>query len=101
MVFASDSRTNAGVDQVSSFRKMKVFEREGDRLIVIMSSGNLAITQSARDPSRQGCRVDWFAACRMPAFIAGDAEGAAHIATREGDRERRNQFQFVADLHLC
>ena len=47
MVFASDSRTNAGVDHVSTFRKMKVFERQGDRVIVILSSGNLAITQSA------------------------------------------------------
>jgi putative proteasome-type protease len=47
MVFASDSRTNAGVDQVSSFRKMRVFDRPGDRVIVTMSSGNLSITQSA------------------------------------------------------
>jgi len=47
MVFASDSRTNAGVDQVSSFRKMKVFERTGDRVIVILSSGNLSVTQNA------------------------------------------------------
>lgn len=47
MVFASDSRTNAGVDHVSSFRKMRVFNRDGDRVIVILSSGNLSITQSA------------------------------------------------------
>lgn len=47
MVFASDSRTNAGVDQVSSFRKMKVFERTGDRVVVILSSGNLSVTQNA------------------------------------------------------
>lgn len=47
MVFASDSRTNAGVDHVSSFRKMRVFSRDGDRVIVILSSGNLSITQSA------------------------------------------------------
>lgn len=47
MVFASDSRTNAGVDQVSSFRKMKIFERDGDRVLVILSSGNLSITQGA------------------------------------------------------
>jgi putative proteasome-type protease len=47
MVFASDSRTNAGVDQVSSFRKMRVFERPGDRVITILSSGNLSITQHA------------------------------------------------------
>ncbi len=47
MVFASDSRTNAGVDHVSTFRKMKVFERPGDRSIAIMTSGNLSVTQNA------------------------------------------------------
>lgn len=46
MVFASDSRTSAGVDHVSSFRKMRVFATEGERVIVILSSGNLAITQN-------------------------------------------------------
>jgi putative proteasome-type protease len=47
MVFASDSRTNAGVDQISCFKKTRSFVKEGDRAIVIMSSGNLSITQSA------------------------------------------------------
>lgn len=47
MVFASDSRTNAGIDHVSSFRKMNVYERADDRVIVMMSSGNLSVTQSA------------------------------------------------------
>lgn len=46
MVFASDSRTNAGVDQVSVFRKMRLIVREGERVIVILGSGNLSITQS-------------------------------------------------------
>ena len=46
LVCASDSRTNAGVDNVSSFKKMKVFERPGDRVLVIMSSGNLSMTQN-------------------------------------------------------
>ena len=45
MIFASDSRTNAGVDHVATFCKMKVYEKHDDRLIVILSSGNLAITQ--------------------------------------------------------
>ena len=49
MVFASDSRTNAGFDQVSTFRKMVVYERPGDRFMVLMSSGNLSITQSVRE----------------------------------------------------
>lgn len=47
MVFASDSRTNAGVDQISSFKKMRSFVNPGDRAIVILSSGNLSITQNA------------------------------------------------------
>jgi len=46
IVFASDSRTNAGIDNVSTFRKMKVFERSGERALVIINSGNLAVTQA-------------------------------------------------------
>jgi putative proteasome-type protease len=47
MVFASDSRTNAGVDHIATFRKMHVIAHDGDRVVVILSSGNLSITQSA------------------------------------------------------
>lgn len=46
MVFASDSRTNAGVDHVSSYRKMHLFATEGERVIVVLTSGNLSVTQS-------------------------------------------------------
>lgn len=46
IVFASDSRTNAGVDNISTFKKMKVFERPGNRMIATLCSGNLAITQA-------------------------------------------------------
>ncbi|MFZ1681789.1 MAG: proteasome-type protease [Rhizobiaceae bacterium] len=45
LVFMSDTRTNAGVDNVSAFRKMHVWEEPGERVIVLMSSGNLATTQ--------------------------------------------------------
>jgi len=46
LVFASDSRTHAGVDNIARFCKMTVFERIGDRVIVLLSSGNLAGTQA-------------------------------------------------------
>jgi putative proteasome-type protease len=46
LVFLADSRTNAGVDQVSTFRKMTFFELPGERVIVILSAGNLGVTQS-------------------------------------------------------
>ena len=49
MVFASDSRTNAGFDQIGTFRKMVVYERPGDRFMVLLSSGNLSISQSVRE----------------------------------------------------
>jgi len=46
IVLASDSRTHAGVDNFATFCKMTVFERPGDRVIVLLSSGNLAGTQA-------------------------------------------------------
>ncbi len=49
LVFLSDSRTNAGLDQISSFRKMMVYENTGDRFMVLLSAGNLSISQSVRE----------------------------------------------------
>ena len=46
IVMASDSRTNAGVDNIATFRKMKIFENPGERVVVAICSGNLAITQA-------------------------------------------------------
>ncbi len=46
LVFLSDSRTNAGVDQIGTFRKMYVIQDELKRFMVLMASGNLSITQS-------------------------------------------------------
>ncbi|MFO1328652.1 MAG: proteasome-type protease [Rubrivivax sp.] len=49
MVFLSDSRTNAGMDQISTFRKMMIYEKPGDRFMVMLSAGNLSISQSVRE----------------------------------------------------
>lgn len=46
LVLASDSRTNAGVDYVSTFRKMSVFDLPEERFIVVMTAGNLATSQA-------------------------------------------------------
>ena len=46
LVFAADTLTNAGVDHLSTFRKMTVFERPGDRILVLLAAGNLATTQA-------------------------------------------------------
>ncbi|SMP60101.1 peptidase [Noviherbaspirillum suwonense] len=48
LVFLSDSRTNAGIDNVGTFRKMYVFENPGDRVMMLMTSGNLSLSQAIR-----------------------------------------------------
>ncbi len=49
LVFLSDSRTNAGLDHIASFRKMMIYERPGERFMVLLSGGNLSISQSVRE----------------------------------------------------
>ncbi|MFM2403267.1 MAG: hypothetical protein RL223_1147, partial [Pseudomonadota bacterium] len=49
LVFLSDSRTNAGIDQISTFRKMMVYEQPGERFMCLLSAGNLSISQSVRE----------------------------------------------------
>jgi putative proteasome-type protease len=49
LVFMSDSRTNAGLDQISTYRKMMVYEQPGERFMVMLSAGNLSISQSVRE----------------------------------------------------
>ena len=53
LVFLSDTRTNAGVDQIGTFRKMTLFQNK-DRFFTLMSAGNLAITQSVKEILLQG-----------------------------------------------
>jgi putative proteasome-type protease len=53
LVFLSDSRTSAGVDHISTFRKTAVFQRPGDRVLVLQSAGNLAITQAVTSMLRE------------------------------------------------
>jgi putative proteasome-type protease len=46
LVFLSDSRTSAGVDHISTFRKTTVLQKPGERVLVLQTAGNLAITQA-------------------------------------------------------
>jgi len=58
VVFASDSRTNAGVDNLARFCKMTVFERPGDRVIAMLSSGGLSGTQTIINVLKQRAELD-------------------------------------------
>lgn len=53
LVFVSDSRTNAGVDHIATFRKLFVFGAPGERLLVLQTAGNLATSQSVVSRLRQ------------------------------------------------
>ena len=46
LIFLSDTRTNAGVDHISTARKMTVFEQPGERVLVLLGAGNLSLTQA-------------------------------------------------------
>lgn len=58
MVFLADSRTNAGVDHIATFRKMHTFTQADERMLVLMSAGNLATTQSVLSLLRQRSHSD-------------------------------------------
>ena len=46
LVMIADTRTNAGLDNISTFRKLYLFERPGERVLMLAASGNLSVTQS-------------------------------------------------------
>jgi putative proteasome-type protease len=95
LVFLSDSRTNAGVDHISTFRKMTVFEIPGERLMVLMSSGNLAITQAVVNrllSMRRGGEPSIWNAGKM--FNAAHIIGAAVREVHRNDAESLHHFQI-------
>lgn len=58
LVFASDSRTNAGVDSVATFRKLFLFEQPEERVIAILTAGNLAVSQEVISMVERGLYSD-------------------------------------------
>jgi putative proteasome-type protease len=54
LLFMSDTRTNAGVDNISTYRKLHVFRPDDDRLFVLQSAGNLATTHEVLDRIKHG-----------------------------------------------
>jgi putative proteasome-type protease len=58
LVMLSDTRTNAGVDNVSTFSKMHIFEIPGERFITAMSAGNLGVSQAVVNMLHEGIETD-------------------------------------------
>ena len=106
VVLASDSRTNAGIDRVSTFRKMHVFERPGDRFFALLTAGNLSLTQGVislltewldnSDPER-----DLWASPTM--FTAAHAVGNAirDMHKVDGGYLQEHEVDFTASFILA
>ncbi len=98
LVMLSDSRTNAGVDQINTFRKMATFQRPHDRVLVLLSAGNLAITQAviqllheAPDPDEAAGiyrATNMFNAAR----VVGDALREIHVRDAESLKDQGHEF---------
>lgn len=99
LLFASDSRTNAGVDSVSTFHKLFVFQQPGERLIVIMTAGNLAVTQEVITRLQQSLHTDDFNRDLMRAQTMFDATLMVGGLLRAVlDRDRSYVQSFGADV---
>ena len=87
LVFASDSRTNAGPDQVSVFRKMHILLEEQDRFFLLLSAGNLGTTQAVRTRIRHDLEFD-----RRPNLrtVQSMAEAAEYLGTINGEQRRKH-----------
>jgi len=105
MLFASDSRTNAGVDHIATFSKMKVFEKKDERVMVLLSSGNLAITQGVINildrhaHAEPGHETIWTARSLYDvAVMVGDA--LREMQRRDGPYLMQGNIDFNATLLL-
>jgi putative proteasome-type protease len=103
MILASDSRTNAGVDNIGKFCKMTVFERRGDRVIVLLSSGDLAGTQAVIGVLNQRCVAGdatanlWSARTMFDvAMLVADA--MRDIERRDGPYLQESKIKFNASF---
>ena len=57
LAMMADTRTNAGVDNISSYKKLHVIETPGERVIALATAGNLSVTQTALAMVREGIRM--------------------------------------------
>ena len=103
MIFASDSRTNAGVDHIATFTKMRVYEKKDDRVIVVLSSGNLAMTQGAinildrHHKAEEGTETIWNVdSLYDAAALVGDA--LREMARRDGPFLSQSSIEAHSNL---
>jgi putative proteasome-type protease len=102
LIFCSDSRTNAGVDQVSTYSKLYHFGIKGDRQIVINSAGNLATTQSVIAKIRKDIKegADISLATLDSIHDAADYVGEISVTIQEKHAQHNSNVSFEASFLL-
>ena len=102
IIMLGDTRTNAGVDNISTFSKLQVIEQPGERVIGICTAGNLAITQAVSGHLQQGVQLDGqrrHLSDVANMFQAAQLVGAAVRTLRRGGWA--NALLFAVSLALC
>lgn len=101
LVMIADTRTNAGLDNISTFRKLHVFEQPGERVMMLATSGNLSVTQGAvnllleglEDPETQEVERLMEAPTMLRAVqLVGRAVRRAHAIASEGAEQSGVSF---------
>src|SRR3954468_11040882 len=102
LIMASDSRTNAGADQINVGRKMHTFEKPGDRVFAILSAGSLSCTQSVLTLLRRDFDTGRGLATVSNMYDAARLVGQQVRAVGEMDRDslERDQIPFNVTLLL-
>ncbi|MDG3002337.1 peptidase [Paludisphaera mucosa] len=99
-VAASDSRTNAGYDQVNVCRKMHLFEGVGDRVFVAMTSGSLSCSQSIVTLLRKDFEAGKGLAAVETMYDAARCVGEQVRRVSEQDRKALEQDGFKVNVHV-
>lgn len=97
LVFCSDSRTNAGMDNISTYSKMHTFVWPGNRVFVLLSAGNLAITQAV--VKRMNRDVEQSDA---PSLLSLDSmhEAADYVGLISADLQRQHASRDTASTNF-
>lgn len=105
LVLTSDSRTNAGIDNVSIYGKMHVFNTTADRKIILLCAGNLATTQAVLDQLRRDCKEDAEINLNNVRYLSEAAEYLGKISIKKQHRYHnesgQNSFNPAATFILA
>jgi putative proteasome-type protease len=100
MVFCSDSRTNAGVDQISTYSKMFRFELGPDRQFVVMTAGNLATTQATIAQMKKDIRQNAAISLNTVNSVGEAADYLGELSRQQQEKHTINGIMFQASFIL-